>query len=167
MESYMKKLVAVCLLMISCQVAKSQEFFPDRCAGKWKGMMHIYAAGKLKDSVLVKLTITPRDGRNWAWKTEYVSEKYPMTKDYILRTVNAAAGHFRTDEGEGVEIDDYVFGDKMYCAFETAGILLTSTYELRGDKLIFEVSSGKRSEETGEVVSHPVSNMQRVVFSRQ
>lgn len=163
----MIKFISVCLLLMSCKYAQSQELFPDRCAGKWKGRMHIYAGGKLKDSVAVTLTITPKDGRSWAWRTEYLSEKYPMTKDYTLRAVNAGAGHFITDEGEGIEIDEFVFGDKMYSAFETAGILLTSSYELKGDKIIFEVASGKRSDETGEVVSHPISNLQRVTFSRQ
>lgn len=144
-----------------------QNLFPEKCIGKWKGTMHIYASGKIRDSVPVKLTVTPKDSRSWAWKTEYLSEKYPMTKDYVVKTVNAATGHFQTDEGDGIVIDHYVFGDKMSCVFETAGILLTSVYELQGGKLIFEVASGKKSEETGEVISHPVTNLQRVVFSKE
>lgn len=163
----MKKQAILLYFILITHFSFGQTLFPESCIGKWKGVMYIHAAGKVRDSVAVKLTVAAKDSRSWTWKTEYLSEKYPMTKDYVLKTVNASIGHFQTDEGDGIIIDQYVFGDKMSCIFETAGILLTSCYEMQAGKLIFEVASGKKSEETGEVISHPVTNLQRAVFSKE
>jgi hypothetical protein len=44
--------------------------------------------------------------------------------------------------------------------------MLTSSYELKGDQLIFEVSSGKKIEGNNEVVNYSVINLQKVVFNR-
>ncbi|HRF39832.1 MAG TPA: hypothetical protein PK198_13660, partial [Saprospiraceae bacterium] len=67
----------------------------------------------------------------------------------------------------GIELSDYLFGNKLYSIFETEGILLTASYELRDGELIFEVTSGKRAENsTTGVQSHPVSSVQRAVLKR-
>lgn len=64
--------------------------FPDKCVGSWKGMMHISSRGSLKESVKVILTVAKGSNPNeWTWETEYLSEKLPMTKDYVLRLKDA------------------------------------------------------------------------------
>jgi hypothetical protein len=51
--------------------------------------------------------------------------------------------------------------------FETQGIFLTSSYELIGDQLIFEVSSGKKIEgENKGVTNYSVTSLQRVIFKK-
>ena len=51
--------------------------------------------------------------------------------------------------------------------FETQGIFLTSSYELIGDQLIFEVSSGKKLEEENKAVTnYSVTSLQRVIFKK-
>jgi hypothetical protein len=122
----------------------------------------------LKDSVEVRLTVAKTDKPDsWTWKTEYLSVKMPMVKDYILRLKDASKNTYITDEGNGIELDDYLFANKLYCVFETSNIILTSTYELRGNELIFEVTSGKKGVVGNqEVVNYPVENLQRVVFRR-
>ncbi len=127
------------------QTAKSQTSFTDGCLGVWKGTMYIYNRGNLKDSVEVRLTVAKTDKPDsWTWKTEYLSVKMPMVKDYVLRLKDASKNTYITDEGNGIELNDYLFGNKLYCVFETSNIILTSTYELRGKELIFEVTSGKK-----------------------
>ncbi len=44
--------------------------------------------------------------------------------------------------------------------------MLTSSYELHGDELIFEVTSGKKIEDRKEVTNYSVLSLQRVVFRR-
>jgi hypothetical protein len=44
--------------------------------------------------------------------------------------------------------------------------MLTSSYELQGDDLIFEVTSGKKIEDRKEVTNYSVLGLQRVVFKR-
>lgn len=53
-------------------------------------MMHISSRGSLKESVKVILTVAKGSNPNeWTWETEYLSEKLPMTKDYVLRLKDA------------------------------------------------------------------------------
>ncbi|MFY8037035.1 MAG: hypothetical protein ACOVMQ_07705 [Cyclobacteriaceae bacterium] len=145
----------------------AQPLFADRCVGTWKGMMHIYHLGKLRDSVEVKLTVAAEAVHVWTWRMEYLSAKMPMVKDYKLRLKDVDKNLYVTDEGGGLELTDYLTENKLYSIFETQGIMLTSEYELRGDELIFEVTSGKK-----ETISHPeVSNysttsVQRVTLKR-
>ena len=129
----------------------------------------MYSRGILKDSVKVVLTVAKGSQPNeWTWKTEYLSEKFPMTKDYVLRLKDAETNIYVTDEKNGIELMDYLFGNKLYSIFETQEIFLTSSYELRGKELIFEVTSGKK---TGAVVqsvtNYSVDNLQRVVFKKK
>ncbi len=150
------------------QTTYAQTTFVDGCLGVWKGTMYIYSRGNLRDSVSVRLTVAKTDKPDaWVWKTEYLSPKMPMVKDYVLRLRDASKNTYITDEGGGIELNDYLFNNKLYCVFETSNILLTSTYELRGNELIFEVTSGKKSEpSTKEVINYPVDNLQRVVFRK-
>ncbi|MEY4107792.1 MAG: hypothetical protein RL181_2134 [Bacteroidota bacterium] len=151
-----------------CTASQAQSF-PDRCTGTWSGRMYIYANGALKDSVEVVLTVAQLPEPNaWTWKTEYLSEKMPMVKDYVLRAKDAEKGWFVTDEGDGIELQDFVFGNKMYSAFDVGGILLTASYELLGDTLVFEVTSGRKMDsKEGTPLNFSVNNLQRVVFRRR
>jgi hypothetical protein len=146
---------------------KSQTYFPDKCAGIWQGMMHIYQSGSLRDSVPVRFTVQKLDSLSWTWKMEYLSEKRPMVKDYILRLKDASRGVFVTDEGDGIELSDHVFGEKMFSVFDVSGLLLTASYELTAGKLIFEVTSGPKPEASDkEVRNYPVLSLQRAEMKK-
>ncbi|GGD67056.1 hypothetical protein GCM10011514_33900 [Emticicia aquatilis] len=146
----------------------AQNSFIEGCLGTWKGKMYIYNKGNLRDSVEVRLTVSKTNKPDeWSWKTEYLSAKMPMVKDYVLRLKDASKNAYVTDEGNGIELADYLFNNKLYCVFETHNIILTSTYELRENELIFEVTSGKKGDiGNQEVVNYPVENLQRVVFKK-
>jgi hypothetical protein len=164
---FMKYIVVVAAFLFTFS-AQAQKPFGDRCVGVWTGMMYIQSAGILRDSVEVKLTVAAKEANAWTWKMEYLSAKMPMTKDYVLRLKDAAKNFYVTDEGGGLELNDYLFGDKLYCVFETGGYLLTSTYELRGNELIFEVTSGKKLDATHPQVSNfSVGTLQRVILKRK
>lgn len=90
-----------------------------------------------------------------------------MVKDYLLRLSEEGKNIYILDEGDGVELQEYLFGNKLYSLFETNDILLTSSYELIDDKLIFEVTSGKRTEQTKSVQNYSVNFLQRVIFKRE
>lgn len=162
-----KNLLFTALFSLASFTAFSQDLFPDRCLGQWQGTMHIYYAGQLRDSVPIRFTVAPIDSASWTWRTEYLSDKLPMTKDYILRIKDKQRQMYITDEGGGIELSDYLFGNKLYSVFETEGILLTASYELRDGELIFEVTSGRKAEgPVAGVQSHPVSSVQRAVLKR-
>lgn len=162
------KRIAIVFFLFTSFAVQSQNHFPDKCIGIWKGTMMIYGRGILRDSVKVTLTVKKSEKPNeWMWRTEYHSEKMPMTKDYVLRLKDAEKNIYVTDENNGIELQDYLFGNKLYSVFETHGTYLTSSYELTNNELIFEVTSGKRIDPNGqEVTNYTVDNLQRVVLKR-
>jgi hypothetical protein len=146
---------------------QAQESFADKCLGKWEGVMHIYGKGQLRDSVPVQLFVEKTMLPNtWIWKTKYLSKTNPMEKNYKLILKDAATQAYVTDEGDGIELADYCFNNKLYGVFETHEVMLTSSYELLGNQLIFEVTSGKKMDEKKEVTNYSVLNIQRVIFKR-
>lgn len=147
--------------------AQAQQLFPEKCLGTWRGTMQIWQQGQLRDSVPVVFTVKALGADSWTWKTEYMSPKMPMTKDYVLRLKDREKLIFVTEEGEGVELADYQSGDKLYSVFETAGFLLTASYERLGEALVFEVSSGKKlGPPVKDITSYSTSSVQRVVLVR-
>jgi len=162
----MKVLPLISFLLIT-SAASAQLSFPDRCVGVWSGTMHLYKYGKLTDSVAVQLTVSRIDEQSWTWRTEYLSQKMPMTKDYVLRLKDAAKNLYVTDEGDGLLLTDYLTGNKLYSVFETHDVMLTSSYELQGERLVFEVTSGKKEPQVhAEVNTWSTTNVQRVVLKK-
>jgi hypothetical protein len=165
-----QKMIRISLIIfLSCiyTIANAQENFANKCEGKWEGIMYIYGKGQLKDSVPVQLIVEKTNLLDtWIWKTNYLSQSTPMEKNYKLVLKDAATQSYITDEGDGVELRDYCFNNKLYSVFETHDVMLTSSYELQGDQLIFEVTSGKKIEEKAAVTNYSVLNLQRVVFKK-
>ncbi len=160
----MIKFLTLSSFILITNTTTAQPYFGDRCLGTWSGTMYIYQYGHLRDSVAVRLTVAKTDQPDaWVWRTEYLSEKLPMTKDYVLRLKDASKNLYVTDEGDGLELTDYLVGNKLYSVFETQGVMLTSTYELLGDELVFEVTSGKKENPThSEVITYSTTAVQRV-----
>jgi hypothetical protein len=165
----MKKIILVLFLSSSFSTF-AQTLFPEKCLGVWHGMMHIYNQGILRDSVKVKFTVAKTAEANaWTWKMEYLSEKMPMVKDYVLKLKDKEKGIYSTDEGGGLELMDYQFGNKLYSVFEVNGVLLTASYEwIDKSNLVFEVTSGKKGESpVKDITNFSVANVQRVVMRKQ
>ena len=159
-------LITFIVVLTLSRPTSAQELFPDKCIGNWEGTMYIYGTGVLRDSVPVRMTIARINDTAWTWKTNYLSPTRPMVKDYVFRLVDRAKHQYVTDEGDGILLAESVFGAKAYSVFETQGILLTATYERRDDLLIFEVTSGKKNQAAGEVLSHPVTSLQSAILRK-
>jgi hypothetical protein len=156
------------MMVLAFHTTKSQNLFPDRCLGVWEGTMHIYSKGVLRDSVRVRRTIRRIDSTHWTWRTDYLSEKMPATKDYVLRRIDRAGTEFVVDEGGGVEIPGYLTGNRLYSIFETSGFLLTASEELTSGGLLFEVVSARRSgKPDAPVGTFQVGAVQRVLLVRR
>jgi hypothetical protein len=162
----MKKIFSIILILIA-SLSNAQTLFPNKCIGNWKGVMSIYNKGILKDTVTVLLTIKKQTDTSWIWKTEYISTKMPITKNYVLRLKDKANSIYTTDEGDGIKLKGYLFDNKLCSVFETEGIMLTSFYELKEKQLYFEVTSGKKIvEDAKEVINYSINNVQKIVFRK-
>lgn len=136
--------------------------------GEWHGMMEMYKNGQKADTVEVLLTIKPINDSTLTWRTEYKSVKQPMTKDYTMKIVDVSKGVYATDEGEGVLLETYLIDHTLYNVFEVEGIMLTATYRLMGNEIVFEVTSGKKGKiVAGGVTNYSVNYLQKVHFKRR
>ncbi|MBK9592409.1 MAG: hypothetical protein IPO32_13260 [Crocinitomicaceae bacterium] len=143
--------------------------FPERCEGRWQGMMYIWSKGVLRDSVGIIFTVQPiaTEVRAWTWTTEYISEKMPMTKAYKLIQKSELSNEFLLDEGDGVVLTNYVFENKMYSLFKVGKIWLSSSYEFLNESLVFEVTSGIKSKvESKGVLNFTFDFLQRVILKK-
>lgn len=156
------------LLILAPVFGYAQSSIIRKHEGVWQGMMSMYKNGVVRDSVSVRLTIKPSGSPDeWIWKTEYLSATMPAVKDYKLRLTDATKNLFVMDEGGGLLLTTWLCVDRMYNVFETGGFVLTSTTEFRGDRIYFEVTSGKREKQDHpEVTNIGISNVQRVFFTR-
>jgi hypothetical protein len=146
----------------------AQALFPQLCIGTWTGTMHIASSGTIRDSVQVRFTVAQLTNDSWTWRMEYLSPQQPVVKDYLLKLKDKGKGIFSIDEGDGIELMDYKFGNKLYSAFEIPGTLLTASYELiNSNTLVFEVTSGKKTGTSAkEITNYSMGSVQRVVLKR-
>lgn len=163
----MKKIALLILISFTFYSVNFAQSFPEKCEGVWKGKMQIYNQSKNISSVDIRMTISKIDSLSWTWKTEYISASLPVTKDYVLRIKNLEKGEFLIDEGNGIILNEQLIGNKMISVFDIKGLLLTSSYELIDNKLIFEVISGRKAQSNGaNIESYQMKNLQRVVLTK-
>ena len=97
-------------------------------------------------------------------------------RNYTLIEKNARKGEYVVDENNGIILDDKVIENRMYALFEVQGSLLTTFITFEKDHLIFEIIatqtenkniSGGQDEATPEVISYPISTVQRARLIKQ
>lgn len=155
-----------CILIGSIQT-QAQNSFPEQCIGNWQGTLFIYKQGQLRDSIPVQLEVARTgDPVAFQWKTTYMSENHPMTKDYQLIADPSRPNAFIMKEDEQIELYMYKFDNKLYSLFETEGTMLSSTYELKKDTLFFEVNSASIQASGPLVNSFNIDYLQKVRFVR-
>lgn len=161
------KTLIVSTFFLLCFSAQSSAQILKDWHGEWHGKMQMYKNGQTTDSVEVLLTIKPINDSILTWRTEYKSVKQPMTKDYTMKSVDLSKGIYATDEGGGVLLETYLIDNALYNVFEVEGIMLTATYRLMGNELVFEVTSGKKGKlVAGGVTNFSVNYLQKVHFKR-
>ena len=133
----------------------AQSTFPDRCVGHWEGRMVWWAQGLARDTVPVEMDIVPLDDTlGWSWKTVYITPNQSIVKDYRLFPDPEQEHAFLLDEGDGIVLASFVFGDRMYSSFEVSGNWIQSCYILDGDQLNLELTAGMKAEMTAEEIQN-------------
>lgn len=115
--------------------------FPQDWCGTWEGTMTISAAGReAVQRVPVTLEIAPtgEDGV-YRWRTTYNHDPAKGQKDYLLRTVDIAAGRYAIDEGGGLVLDADWMGRALVSVFEVQGRTFEARYSLEGETLVQDI----------------------------
>ena len=162
------------------EIASLSVDFPKDWKGKWAGELKIFTGEGLKQTLPMELHILPLDSsENWSWTIFYGEDKVAGKRDYILQPKDVEKGIWQVDEQNSILLDAYLFDGKLFERFEVMGNLLTTTTELQGDKLVWEIISGSLTKTTStgdtvdgtdtipEVKSYPINVMQRAVLRRK
>ena len=113
----MKRLLLISIITLFSFNLQAQSF-TDKCLGIWNGKMEIFNQSRKIADVDVRMTISKIDSTSWSWKTEYLSDKLPVTKNYILKLFDDQKGEYLIDEGNGIILKEQLFGNKMMSIFE-------------------------------------------------
>lgn len=141
--------------------------------GIWRGKLEIRDNNPgLRDSIPMELHISKTDSAGILnWRIIY-SDSAKDDRRYLLRTVDVSKGKYVIDEKDGILLDAYLFDNKLISRFEVMKSLLEITYTLEGDKIIFQVTSGKAEstsvsgslQEDIEVRSYSITSSQNAVL---
>ena len=141
--------------------------FPERCIGEWEGYMKIYVKGSVVDSIFTKFTCKKTDVENeFIWKTEYLSEKQPVIKDYKLIKDKNNKGVYKLNEGNEITLLLTEGENQIHSTFKVDEFVLNSTNQLLNDKLIFEIVTSKPQDTIDQVINYSILNIQRTEFIR-
>ena len=152
--------------------------FPTDWAGGWQGDLVIYGPQGEAQRIPMQLRIHPLDDSTHTWTIVYGPEE-TGTRDYVLRTLDAATGQYLIDEQNSIGLEAYVLGGKLYSTFEVMGNYLVSAQELVGDTMTYEIISGSMEpvnisgntrqgeEEIPEVKAYSVRVRQVAYLTRQ
>jgi hypothetical protein len=154
--------------------------FPQSWQGTWRGTLHIHTAKGLAQSVPMAVDIAPTaDSLRWRFALIYGEDTAKGRRAYDLLIVDRPAGRYLTDENNGILLDDYYLDGRLLSQFTVQGTRLLSSFERRGDELIFEIFSGKDTavrtsggkkqgdEAIPPVQSFPLGSWHRAVLRRQ
>lgn len=165
-------LVSIVFVLLGCS-AHAQAL--KTWIGEWKGSLELYKPdGSVDRTVPMELLIKPtNDSMVMQWRLIYNKQD---TRDYLLRTDDAAAGKFVLDEKNGITVDVRKYGNMLLSSFEVQDYQISDSYEMRGVTMIFTLTSsttsihtksGKGTEQSPFVKSMPLNVFQRAVLFRQ
>ncbi len=156
--------------------------FPHQWVGTWTGMLNIYTAKGLTDSVPMYLEIYPIDSSTtgrYSFGLTYGSKEKDW-RPYELVPVAPDNGLWQVDEKNGIVMESFFYGPKFTSWFSVMGSRLLCTYERRDEEeILFEVYAGGDTpvsttgntehggEKIPEVRTYPLRVFQRAVLRKQ
>ncbi|RDK89244.1 hypothetical protein C8D94_1011128 [Marinirhabdus gelatinilytica] len=151
-------------------------YFPEDFFGIYKGTLHI-SSEKGKQEVPMELHLFATDTIGaYTYTLVYGEGTSKQVRDYSLVEIDAEKGLFQVDENNGILLDTKILSNKLYTLFEVSGNLLTTFITFEKDHLIFEIVFAPTSkknvthgndEANTEVISYPITTVQRAVLKKQ
>jgi len=168
------------LLFVSITPIFSQENspinFPDDFFGIYTGTLEISNKNG-NQTYPMEFHLQPTDSiGKYEYKLVYGAGDQRQERPYNLIAKDTASGSYIVDENNGIILHDKVIDNRMYALFEVGGSLLTTFITFEKDHMIFEIVatntaekqlSYANNEEKTEVISYPITTVQRAVLQKQ
>lgn len=172
---------ATLLLLASGSLLRAQSStFPAAWEGRWEGtLVTTSPPDSVRNRIPIALRIAPEPGgQAWTWRTVFNNDTVRGVRPYRLLVRDAARGHYATDEGNGLVLEDTWVDGVLVSVFQVGDRTLESRYELRGDTLVHDIvwwsaepttrvrGTGANAEGGAEVRTFRVAGRQRATFRR-
>jgi hypothetical protein len=133
----MKQLLTLLICTISVAVLAQETSFPKSFVGTWEGTLNWYKANNPSpQSIGFKVVFAPTDTANhYIWQLKYADQP---VRDYLLKPVDQAKGHWVIDERNGILLDQFWVGNQLTGTFSVAGSTILNTYRLEKKQLVVE-----------------------------
>ena len=150
--------------------------FPYNFVGNWSGDLELYSGKGKFNTVPMRLIIQPLKDSvgQFSWQIIY-GNKGQDNRPYRLIPVDTAKGKWIIDENDGIKLNAYVLGGTLFSQFAVQGAMLTSIERVEGDKMYYEILSGKEepvavtggsSDSIPPVKSFGITATQKAVLKR-
>ena len=126
--------------------------------GNWQGQCQFQAPGSTDiESIPITIDILPLNANEITFTMNHMRATGDEVRDYIIRGIDPATGHYVTDEQNGILIDQYLRQNRLMQNFEVNGRNVTIVLELNGNMLnrsaySFGTSSERRFRKQGVTV---------------
>jgi hypothetical protein len=150
--------------------------FPDDYFGIYKGTLNINSSAG-PSAYPMEFHLQPADSiGKYHYTLVYGEGSMRQERKYTLLAIDETRGEYMVDENNGILLDDKVIGNRMYSIFEVNGALLTTFITFEKDHMVFEIAATQKensrksvanNEERTEVISYPVTTIQRAVLIKQ
>lgn len=167
-------LLSLCAQIMCCQ--NTTAVFPDDYFGIYSGTLEIHSKHG-SQSIPMEFHFQPTDSvGKYSYTLVYEGDFGRQERAYHLIEQNKERGEYVVDENNGIILDDKVLGNRMYALFEVGGSLLTTFITFEDDTMIFEIVASNKddrrvtfadNEDKTEVISYPISTVQRAVLQKQ
>lgn len=118
--------------------------FPRSWQGRWKGTLAIYTVPNRVQRVPMMLEVRPTsDSARYTFNITYGADTVKGRRAYDLVVINAQKGIYQIDEKNSIRMEGYFVAGRLISEFTLQGNRLISSYEKRGESLIFEVITGR------------------------
>lgn len=140
-------------------------------SGEWNGYLEISG---IESPVRMNLKINPADSAgNWNWIISYDEGIGKIEKKFTLVKTDDES-KYQLDENNSIRLDFHFFQNTFYSTFKVSNSLISTVYLLQDEKIFFTVFTsdltGKvitgGNEETPEVESYPIINVQSAVLTK-
>ena len=150
--------------------------FPQDFYGVYKGDLHITNA-KGKQTIAMEFHLNKTDSiGKYQYMLVYVMNGNRQERKYNLLEKDVSKGEYIVDENNGILLDAKLIDNTIFSMFEVQGNILTTTERFYKDSMDFEITfanktqqtkSGTTGEDATEVISYPISVLQKAHLIKQ
>jgi len=153
--------------------------FPQDWLGTYTGSLQAYRAGSNKNLYPSGVTLSiaaTADSNRWEWSSVYTMDgREPIEKKYfIIHPDTLGSSQYLMDEGNGIFINQHLYGNTFTGAYTVNDQFFTFTYTKIKEELLYELTVYNNSptesveiEEGFEVGKIEMATVQKVYFRKK